>query len=529
MFSFLHIERHEWYRVAIVAVVTVAVSCVPYIFGAMSAPANMDFTGIHHINRGDTYTYLAWMEQAREGHLLFKNLYATENQANVIFHPLFLVGGWLAGIFSLPNIIVYHILRILTALVFIFIAYCFIAVFFPSKKIRLYTLLLLVSSSGLGWMFNSIIASSDNWMSDAITFLTIYESPLLLFSMTLSLLALLGIILFQKTGRSWFVHLTGISFAVLVISHFYISLLVGMLAFMCIAYYFVRQENRQGIDFRKFWMLFPYGLVSLGYLFFVFSHGSIYDDWLGAMDFRSPPPIVYLYGYGFLVPLALCGIWQAIKKRQEHMLILVIWVIICVFLLYQPFLPDLQRKFIEGLHIPLTILSVSGLLFIYELSLAWVRQKSRIILFLGFILLSCTNWFVMDLDVRLFRSHSQPYFIPENVMQSMYWLNQNKQTDSILLASYTYSNLAPGVAGVTSFFGHTYQTPRAFEKKKVVEDFYSNVGSEDHKKQLLQENGITYIVYGPLEKESGYQDIWALPFISRVYNSGNISIYRFHE
>ncbi len=526
MMSILSIDRHESRRAAIIAMIAIIISCVPYIYGAISAPEGRVFTGTHHINQGDTYTYLAWMEQAREGHLVFKNLYATENQARVIFHPLFLAGGWMAGILGLPNIIAYHLLRVLTALVFLFIAYCFIAVFFSSKKIRLYTLLLLVSSSGLGWMFNSIIASSDNWMSDAITFLTIYESPLLLFSMSLSLVVLMGIILFHTTGRPGFVHMTGLAFALLVITHFYISLLVGMLAFMTIVYFFIRTDIRQGIAFRKFWILFPYVLISLGYLFFVFSRGNIYDDWLGAMDFRSPPPLVYLYGYGLLVPLTFCGIWQAIKKRQEQMLLLVIWVITCAFLLYQPFLPDLQRKFIEGLHIPVTILSVSGLLFIYQMSPAWIRQRRMIFLSMGIILLSCTNWFVMGLDLRLFSSHRLPYTVPENVMQSLSWLRENKDNNSVLLGSYTYSNLAPGVAGISSFFGHTYQTPHVSDKQKVVEDFYSNPGSEDHKKNLLEENGITDIVYGPLEKGLGYMDVRSLSFLKEVYKNGDLAIYR---
>lgn len=97
-------KNSEWRWVLIVSVCVILLSNTPYLYAAFHHPTNKIFTGIHNINPGDTYSYVAWIEQAKEGESLFQDLYTTEKQEVLLFHPVFFSLGLLARIFHLTSI-----------------------------------------------------------------------------------------------------------------------------------------------------------------------------------------------------------------------------------------------------------------------------------------------------------------------------------------------------------------------------------------------------------------------------------------
>src|SRR3989339_1890771 len=120
------ISIRQWRFVFGLALATAIITSVPYIYGYLSAPQNAVYTGIHHLAPGDTNAYLSMIEQVKQGHGVFLNLFTSEPQARVYTNPLYLIIGGLAKIFSLPNLLALHLARVIGIFFFIPVAYLLI-------------------------------------------------------------------------------------------------------------------------------------------------------------------------------------------------------------------------------------------------------------------------------------------------------------------------------------------------------------------------------------------------------------------
>ena len=79
---------------------------LPTIVGYLTN-TDMHFSGLTYTTDGNTY--LSFMNQAKEGKLLFTNMYTSEEVPSIMFRPTYLLAGWLSYATRLPNIVVYHL------------------------------------------------------------------------------------------------------------------------------------------------------------------------------------------------------------------------------------------------------------------------------------------------------------------------------------------------------------------------------------------------------------------------------------
>src|SRR5262245_35901814 len=182
-----------------IAVLIPLATLVIYAWGARLSPPGKSFLWMHALNTGDTYTYLSWVTQARDGHFLFRIPFTAEPCARLLFHPLFLAIGFLARVLSVPSIAVFHAARVLLGAALLAVLHRFFARRLSSAGAPpgAATLALLYAAlgSGLGWAFvrpdvPALHLPVDLWMPEAILFLTLLESPLFLASLLLALLIL---------------------------------------------------------------------------------------------------------------------------------------------------------------------------------------------------------------------------------------------------------------------------------------------------------------------------------------------------
>jgi hypothetical protein len=515
-----NIIKKEWRFIFLISAVVLLISVFPYLFGYFSTPTDKQFIGVHNINAEDTYSYLAWMQQAREGDFLFKNLYAVEDQQQIIFNPLFFTIGLLAKYSGLPNIVMYHCFRVVLGFFFAVIAYYFIAYFFEEVYKRKVCFLLLLFSSGLGWAARSFFEATDLWMSASITFLTIYESPLLLFSMSLMLLTFLFALLSFRASDNNYAVLAGIAFLLLLVSHFYISLLVAitLIVYQAIDYLLHRSSVSLKQYTKPLVIMLSFALPGVIYLLYVLFSNNVLAQWFSAMDFTSPNFRQYLFGYGIILLLALVGMYQVIRHRLREFLFIIIWCVVCIFLLYQPWLTGLQRKFIEGLHIALIILATIGLFFIIQKKKIYYRKRFLVYL-LSFLFIS--NFFIIMKDIGAYRNNLEPFYISSDSARVINWLEENTDSSDIILARYWLSNFIPGKSGNIVYFGHTYETPNKLEKEERVEWFFKANQVDQKKKEFLKENNIQYVIYEPQDS----MNFKAGPFLKLVFQSGEVVVY----
>src|SRR5882672_71717 len=87
-------DQFRWAWTAFV----VAATSAPYLLNALSTPAGHRYTWIVPPYPEDSFAYLAWSRQAAHGSLLFKLKYTALPHAPFLFHPFFLLCGWISAL-----------------------------------------------------------------------------------------------------------------------------------------------------------------------------------------------------------------------------------------------------------------------------------------------------------------------------------------------------------------------------------------------------------------------------------------------
>src|SRR4051794_3648516 len=79
----------------------------PTLYAAAVPVPGMRFSGTLEFFFFDANSYLAWIEQGREGWFLFADRYTTEPTAHCFFHPVFLALGTLVRVTGLPTLAIW--------------------------------------------------------------------------------------------------------------------------------------------------------------------------------------------------------------------------------------------------------------------------------------------------------------------------------------------------------------------------------------------------------------------------------------
>ena len=124
---------------------------VPYLAGWINQPPGALYLATNPASSADTPAYYSNIEQARQGRWIFANQFTSEPQTPSFFHPLWLLGGWLAAVFSLSPIVAFHLLRLLAIGVLIVILEHLTRPWFTHQRDHVVALLMVLTSSGLGW------------------------------------------------------------------------------------------------------------------------------------------------------------------------------------------------------------------------------------------------------------------------------------------------------------------------------------------------------------------------------------------
>lgn len=88
--------RKETFFIIIISLAALFFANSPIIYGYVFQKPELHYLGRKAINTNDTYTYIAFIEQARQGRLLLENLYTSDPQTPTLIRPLFVVLGFIA-------------------------------------------------------------------------------------------------------------------------------------------------------------------------------------------------------------------------------------------------------------------------------------------------------------------------------------------------------------------------------------------------------------------------------------------------
>ena len=271
------------------------------------------------------------------------------------------------------------------------------------------------------------------------------------------------------------------------------------------------------------------------YLLLAFRTDPVLSSW-GQAVMLSPPPQYFLSGYGLLTPLALAGAADLCRRRERPGIFLVSWVVTVFLLAYTPF--NMQRRLVEGVHVPISLLAAVGLHRCVLPALArspLVRAVARLgyprrrtIWLMRSLLIALTwlsNLYLVGSASLAGWARSPALFHSADRLAAFGWLRNNLAYDDTLLASYETGNLIPAWAGRRVFVGHWAESVDWPEREAQVEKFFDVATPDGWRIALLRQYDITHVFYGLQEKALGEFDLTTADYLREVHAVGEVTVY----
>ena len=113
----------------------------------------------------------------------------------------------------------------------------------------------------------------------------------------------------------------------------------------------------------------------------------------------------------------------------------------------------------------------------------------------------------------------------KDMFNAFIWLDKNTKNEEVVLSHIYAGNYIPAYSGNFVYLGHNPETPHYDERVKKLETFYSGTMEEKDAKKFLKEENISYILYGPQEREKSVVDIKKYDFLKEDLRSNLVIIY----
>jgi hypothetical protein len=536
------INKREWHFVGAITIIAILLTSLPYLFGWL-VRGNDYFLGFHSLSSGDISVYYSYLEQVKQGHFLFKDLYTSEFQGAGRLNIFWLGVGLFGRIFNLPDILTFHLARILLIPVFGFVAYLFLSYFFLDKAKRKISYLFLIFASGWGGIFSQLLDKfyfekagyshwpPDLWVPESNTFLTLYQSPHFIASVTLVVLIFLLMLLAFENNKIKYSISAGLAGLALFQFHpFNIFVIFGALGLYIAALCSIQKKIRW--QFIKHYVIFSL-LSALSIIYYLY---LLKFDWLTIESGRenlclTPALFLIIIGYGLIIPLAIFGYYSLSKNKEiknSPWLFLIIWAVFQFFLIYSPV--NFERRMIEGWQIPLILLAISGLYFVKskldKLKLFSVINRNIFLLgFLFIVFFFTSNLFVMADDIGLFKTKNNLLYIPAAEKEAFAWIKSNVGESQPIFSYWRTGNLIPGQTGKTVYLGHSVETAYFYTKIQNI-DWFLNTKSDEARARFLKANKIKYLYWGKDERSKSSFEPQKANFLEKVYSNNEVEIYK---
>jgi hypothetical protein len=507
-------------------------SCLPYAIAILLASEGWQFAGIL-VNPYDGHSYMAKMRQGFEGNWLFHLTYTPEPHAGAFIFTFYLALGHLAALTHLPLIVVFHLARLVAGLILLLTLFRFVTLVTPHPHEQRLAFVLLFSASGLGWLGATFDAFPiDLWVPEAFVPYSLFANPHFPLAMALMLAILQLVVWPQNSGvkkctgdrcvtLSLLAGLAALTLALIL--PFALLTVWAVLAIYLIWLY----VTHHCLPWLQIWPTLGVAIFSapiIIYDYWVSTTNPILVGW-GAQNVTPAPPVLDLaLGYGLVGLLAVVGIiWIIVHRRLNPALVewlVLLWAITTIVLVYLPF--DLQRRLINGLHIPLCILAAIGLsrwLSNSRLKLSHRRLITNSVVTVG-ALGTLLVWSLPLIGILTPPTTSETtalFFLREKEIVTLNWLRENSTPDDVVLASPRLGMFVPGQTGARAFYGHPFETIEAEAKKEEVEAFYRG---EIEAVSLP----VDFIIYGPSEQALGQpKNLTRYP---AVFSNKDVVVYK---
>jgi hypothetical protein len=546
------ITAKEWLLVLLVGLLLAGITAVPYLLATFTTQPGLVFTG-SLMNPEDSQTYFAKMLQGYNGRWLYTIVFTAEPHAPTFLGGFYFFLGHLARWLGVSLTAVWHGARAVSVVLLAFTAYGFIAAFLSTPRLRRTAFFLALFSAGLGWLL--FLLGQPYWldafpvdfkMPEAHFFFTSLTFPHIILSTALLLAGFwLLVVAFERAGTAsgWALAvLAGLVNVLLGILH---PLLIYLIVLTGSLYWLVLAGRARCILWQQgFTLAVIFALPGLLYAYYGYSllSNDVLRGWDAQRDSTlSPPWPHWLLAYGPLLLLAALHAYRqgrgghAISNRW---LFLWLWVLAAALLVYAPL--NSQRRFVQGVHAPLSILAAAGWV---EVALPWLlgsrpfrallthdryspQGLSRFLSVLFLLVMSLSNLYLFaSVATSAVIQQPDPLFRPADEALMVQWLRENGAATAVLLGDYQTGNYVAGQTSNPVVLGHWAETIRYDEKVTEVARFYATTTDDAWRQSLLKQYNVHYVWHGPREKSLGDFDPAQAPYLRPIHTQGTITLY----
>ena len=543
---------------------------LPYLVAWLRTPPGLVYSGLAY-NIDDSAVYLSWMDQARRGHFFLRNQFSTEPQKGVLFNLFFLLLGNVVRFTGGAPAIVYQAARVICGALLLWAVTRLLRATLADGRARRIAFALTCFGTGLGWLWSGGTPERgpiDLWQPEAITFLSLYFSPLFTAALALMVVFVTAVLHSERTNRLRDVWPAALAGALL--GNFHSYDVIPLFATWG-AYRLLDDARKHRLNVPGWTRLIVAGIASLpttAYQYYALRVEPVFFYRAFASKTLTSKPWWVLLGFGLIVLLAYGLIVHSTVKRrggtgerdlfvdQTALRLLATWAVAGVLVAYVPV--AFQRKLLMGVHLPLCVLAGAALA---RLTVRLSGDLPRISV-VGIVLLTVpTNlWFITrDLgrvSENVGSTDHQPYLTrAEN--DALLWLRANTKTsDAVLVAPDPTSHrrfpgfllrphlsvYVPAVAGNVVYNGHWGETPNFGRKLAEMQAFFGADTPDDERVALLQGNNIRYVLQLNALSRNDLKDAdgtvfyspapWparapAPPYLAPVYANAEVTLYRF--
>jgi hypothetical protein len=538
-------NRETWTAI-LIATLTVCVANSPYLLAYASESPHLSFGGVV-MNFEDAHGYLAKMNQGAAGRLTYQIPFTSEEHEGAFIGGFFLALGWICALTGLPVIWMWHLSRLIFGFLLLLSAYSFIACFVQNAGQRLVSFLLVCFAGGFGWLVLltgrfSILGFDliDFKMPEAHIFFSLLTFPHFVLGACLLVAIFVSMLLLHRTRRWRYAGCAGLaSFALAVVHPYNLLVAAGtlglwLLVIACIKRRAPVMESAGAV---------AAGLMALpvlAYYLYVFDSNPAFGAWAAQSGSASPNPVHYFIGFGPLLILGLPAMVREARRVDTESILPLIWVVVVAILVYAPL--KQQRRMVEGVHIPLSVLATMGLYSWYlprlERSaivrkLITLRRKAysprrmrNYIIFVVLVLTVPSNLYILASLTATVVQRPYPFFHERPENEAIDWLASETTPRDTVLTAYGTGSYIPARIDHTVFVGYWAETANFDTKLAIVDRFYHDGTPDSWRMQTLEQYGIAYVYSGPRERLLGAFDPGGVDYLTPVFANELVTIYR---
>jgi hypothetical protein len=494
--------RARWLRISWIGFMVAATS-LPYLVNYAATPEGFHYTWIVPPYHQDSLAYMAWSEQAARGSLLFKIKYTALPHEPFLFHPLFLVTGWLKALLSWDIGVVHLMVKGIGVALFWLAYFRYVDWLKLNRAENLAATLLVGTSSGFGWFYYRLVGldgdrfgfSADLWMPDINTFWSLMWNPLFPYSLTLLLVSVYLLDRGTEEADARSIGLAGLAAGFLTLIHpYHVPLLFTLAAAVAL----IRRRSRAfGLLVRYYGFAIPFVAV----VFLISRLHPLASEHSASGEMTSPYWTAQALGFGLPLLLAFAGVVAARGAVVKKFLVPVAWIVLALVSSHLPFW--FQRKLIFGAHVPIGILAgVAWAMFAAKISEPWRTSVIAAAALLTAALTLPTQIFHLLLDREIVRRNDErAYYMSDGLREAMHFLRAESAPADLVFAAGSTSTLVPAFAGNTVLWGHWAMSVDLSQTLRWKDAVFEK-GATEAAGRELRKAGVKYVLVDDAFRES---------------------------